>query len=333
MTSESPTVEVRTGPTKSNNFPLARTKPPAGFGEILSYCTYMATHGYRRHYDRKYKDSTIASRKRSLISLARKTNLLDPETVKAHIERAQLTASRKNKLIDDVNGFYKYLGLPFNTVYYPVEGHLPHVPLESDIDLLISKLGTKMAAFTQLDKETGARPGELWRLEWADADLDHNTLTINHPEKDSNPRKFGRLSGKLVAMLHRVRRPGKYVFHADDVSKDSFAYFGRLFFLERKRVASETGNERLLRVNWKSLRHFKGTTEYIKTKDIVHVMRVLGHKSIKNTMVYINLAGLDEDENYICKVATTKEERINLIEGGFAFVAKEGEEWYFRKRK
>ena len=46
----------------------------------------------------------------------------------------------KNKLIDDVNGFYKYLGLPFNTAYYPVEGRLPHVPLESDIDLLISKL-------------------------------------------------------------------------------------------------------------------------------------------------------------------------------------------------
>jgi hypothetical protein len=62
-------------------------------------------------------------------------------------------------------------------------------------------------------------------------------------------------------------------------------------------------------------------------------MRVLGHKSIKNTMIYINLAGLDEDENYVCKVATTKEERINLIEGGFTFVAKEGDEWYFRKRK
>ena len=88
-----------------------------------------------------------------------------------------------------------------------------------------------------------------------------------------------------------------------------------------------------MRVNWKSLRHFKGTTEHIRTKDIVHVIRVLGHKSIKNTMVYINLAGLDEDENYICKVAATKEERINLIEGGFIFVAKERKERYFRKRK
>ena len=73
-------------------------------------------------------------------------------------------------------------------------------------------------------------------------DLDHNTLTINHPEKDSNPRKFTKLSGKLVAMLQRVRRPGRYVFHVDDVSKNSFGYFERLFFLERKRIGAVTGN-------------------------------------------------------------------------------------------
>jgi site-specific recombinase XerC len=29
--------------------------------------------------------------------------------------------------------------------------------------------------------------------------------------------------------------------------------------------------------------------EYHKTKDIMHVKEVLGHKSIQNTMIYINL--------------------------------------------
>ena len=309
-------------------------QPVSGFGEILSYCMWMATHGYTtRHGDRRYRDSTIKSRKASLMSVGSNTKLLDPEQVKKYLEQAQLSPSRKNKIVDDITGFYRYLGTPFRGTYYPVEGRLPHVPLESDIDLLISKLGKKQAAFTQVIKETGARPGEVWRLEQADLDLDHHTLTINHPEKDSNPRKFTRVSDKLTALVLAVQEPGKFVFHADGAVKNSYIHFSRLFFLERKRVAEVTRNDRLLRVNWKSLRHFKGTSEYIRTKDLVHVMKVLGHKCIKNTMIYIDLAGLDDDENYVCKVATNKEERINLIEGGFTFVAKADEEWYFRKRR
>jgi len=280
-----------------------------------------------------YRESTITGRVKLLRSLARRVDLFDPEGVKGIIALLNVSEGRKEMLSYGYLGFCRQFNLPFTPLRYQRIEQLPFIPLESEIDQLIAAMGKRWATYLQMLKETGVRPGEAWRLEWTDLDLNNHTLTINHPEKDSNPRKFTKLSGKLVAMLQRVRRPGKYVFHADNVSKNSFAYFGRLFFLERKRVAGETGNERLLRVNWKSLRHFKGTTEYVRTKDIVHVMRVLGHKSIKNTMIYINLAGLDEDENYVCKVATTKEERINLIEGGFTFVAKEGDEWYFRKRK
>jgi len=72
--------------------------------------------------------------------------------------------------------------------------------------------------------------------------------------------------------------------------------------------------------------------EYHKTKDILHVMQLLGHKDIRNTLVYTHLVNFETDE-WICKVASTKEERTRLIEAGFAFVAKENTQWYFRKRK
>jgi site-specific recombinase XerD len=72
--------------------------------------------------------------------------------------------------------------------------------------------------------------------------------------------------------------------------------------------------------------------EYYKTRDILHVMRILGHKNIRNTLVYTHLISFEDDE-WICKVATTKEERVSLIEAGFTFIAKEGDEWYFKKRK
>jgi hypothetical protein len=72
--------------------------------------------------------------------------------------------------------------------------------------------------------------------------------------------------------------------------------------------------------------------EYHKTKDILHVMQLLGHKDIRNTLVYTHLVNLQNDE-WVCRVATSKEERVSLIESGFTFVAKEGDQWYFRKRK
>jgi hypothetical protein len=61
-------------------------------------------------------------------------------------------------------------------------------------------------------------------------------------------------------------------------------------------------------------------------------MQILGHKDIRNTLVYTHIVNFETDD-WICKVATTKQERISLIESGFTFVSKEGDQWYFRKRK
>lgn len=159
-------------------------------------------------------------------------------------------------------------------------------------------------------------------------------MRINNPEKGSNPREFKNRSSKLVAMLQSLKRPRKFVFHADNPSPKAYENFLHEFYTkQRKRIAKESGNDRLLRINFRSLRHFKGTSEYLRTRDIYHVKRVLGHKSIKNTEIYINIVGFDDTENYICKVAATKEERINLIEAGFEKVGNDGDEWYFRKRK
>ena len=45
----------------------------------------------------------------------------------------------------------------------------------------------------------------------------------------------------------------------------------------------------MLKITFHTARHWKGTMEYHKTKDIIHVKTVLGHKDIHNTMMYINL--------------------------------------------
>ncbi len=67
----------------------------------------------------------------------------------------------------------------------------------------------------------------------------------------------------------------------------------------------------------------QATMEYHKTKDILHVMRVLGHKSIKNTLHYTQLVDLGE-QDFVVKVAQTLEEAVKLLEGGFQFVTVTG---------
>ncbi len=75
---------------------------------------------------------------------------------------------------------------------------------------------------------------------------------------------------------------------------------------------------------------------YHQTKDLVYVMRFLGHKNILNTMRYIQLSKAlfkNEDEEYICKVANTIEDAKALIEVGFEYVCEFEDVKAFRKRK
>ncbi|MEM2889464.1 MAG: hypothetical protein QXR42_08365 [Candidatus Bathyarchaeia archaeon] len=82
-----------------------------------------------------------------------------------------------------------------------------------------------------------------------------------------------------------------------------------------------------------SLRHWKATMEYAKTRGILHVMRTLGHKNIKNTLIYMHLIEGLRDDEYICKVARTPEEIASLIEAVFEYVCEQGENKFFKKRK
>jgi hypothetical protein len=81
-----------------------------------------------------------------------------------------------------------------------------------------------------------------------------------------------------------------------------------------------------------TFRHWKATTEYAKTKDILRVMKMLGHKSIPNTLLYTQLVNFENDE-YCSANAKTVEEAQKLIEAGFEYVCNFGEIKLFRKRK
>jgi len=76
--------------------------------------------------------------------------------------------------------------------------------------------------------------------------------------------------------------------------------------------------------------------EYHKTKDLLHVQQRLGHKNVKNTMIYITLEqALFQQVNvqFTVKLANNVEEASKLVEVGFEYVCEYGDAKIFRKRK
>jgi len=77
--------------------------------------------------------------------------------------------------------------------------------------------------------------------------------------------------------------------------------------------------------------------EYHRTKDILHVKQLLGHKQIQNTMVYINLENAvfndKRNDEFAVRVAKNVTEACKLIESGFDYVTDMDGQKLFRKRK
>ena len=82
-----------------------------------------------------------------------------------------------------------------------------------------------------------------------------------------------------------------------------------------------------------TFRHWKATMEYARTKDILYVQRLLGHKSLKSTLRYTQLITLPQNEEYICEVAENVQGAEDLIEAGFEYVTDINGVKLFRKLK
>jgi integrase len=279
-----------------------------------------------------YRNSTCYFAVRTLKRLDRRCNILEPASAKRLLSNSNWSEGGKLRIAEELDRFYKYQGIKWDRPKYEKIDLLPHIPKEEDVNALVAGLPSRTAGtFCMLLKETGCRPGEAWQAEWTNLDLERNTIVIK-AEKGSRSREL-RISNNLVARLNMLPKNRKYVFH--DGSKEPIAGlkdFTRTFQKQRKRLADRLANPKLQLISFRTLRHFKGTMEYHRTKDIVHVQRLLGHKAISNTLRYIRLVDFPDDE-FACKVAKTVEEAKALVESGFDYVTDVEGYKLFRKRK
>jgi integrase len=261
----------------------------------------------------------------------RGANFYDPETVKDVIAKQTWSNGRKNNASDAYSGYLKMVGGKWNAPFYKKIRKLPFIPKETEIDQLIAGSSPRMAVFLQLLKETGARCGEIWQLNWLDIDFESKVVNIT-PEKNSNPR-ITHLSAKLLEMLeHLPRKYGERVFSLPTMRLDNFAVN---FQRQRKRTTNKIQNKRLLQIHFHTFRYWKGTMLYHETKDMYYVMQRLGHRNIANTFLYVQLdeALFQGEYEYVSKVAKTQQEICSLIEAGFDYVTDFQGSKIFKKRK
>jgi integrase len=147
------------------------------------------------------------------------------------------------------------------------------------------------------------------------------------PLKGSLPRILP-ISLKAIEMLKNSPKKSERIF-----ARVIYGTFDK----QRRNATKKLANPRILQIHFHTFRHWKATMEYHKTKDILYVKQLLGHKNIQNTLMYITIEkalfqhGLEEE--FHVRVAQKPEEIKAFLEAGFDYVLQKYGLAFFRKRK
>ncbi len=101
-------------------------------------------------------------------------------------------------------------------------------------------------------------------------------------------------------------------------------------------MARRLANPRVMKIVFTTFRHWKATMEYHKTKDILHVMQLLGHNSLRTTLIYIDIEKAtfkNTNDEFTIRVTDNLEEAVKFLEVGFEYVTDMAGKKVFRKRK
>jgi integrase len=296
---------------------VAGESPQDVKGKIVEFSFWMLKQGYSQ--------ATIKGRIKLLNRLLRLgANFNDEDSLKGTIAQQEWSVNRKVNAVDAYDSFLKWQGKSWTPPIYRRVRKLPFIPTEIELDQLIAGCSKKVATFLQLLKETGMRCGEACQLlNWTDIDLEQRLIRVT-PENGSNPRILP-ISVKLRDMFAGLPKVTDTVFGASDLMQ-------RNFNKQRKRLVFKLRNPRMSQITFHTFRHWKATMEYHKTRDILHVKEILGHKSLNSTMLYTQLISFNDDD-FTAAVAHSQEEACKLVESGFDFVCDFDGNKIFRKRK
>jgi integrase len=273
--------------------------------------------------------TTIDCKIKILKRLDKRLNLWDIEAFDRLIINSPWSNGFKNNAINAYADWCVSKGFECKRRKYKKEEKLPYIPSEKDLDDLIAGSGPKLAVFLQLLKESGFRPIEVTRLCPEDFDLEKQVCYLNQPAKGSLPRVF-KMSSRLTKMSSVIIAKTK---PKNPLWSGALEHIRRNYELQRREISVKLQNPNLLKISFRTFRHWKATMEYSRTKDILYVKQLLSHRRIENTLVYTHLLAFEKEDNYVVKVASTIEEFTSLLESGFEYVSDYEGKKILKKRK
>jgi integrase len=272
---------------------------------------------------------TILKRKQHLSRLVRDGADLDNcESVETTLTTADYKTPTKWLLVNAYRSYCKMFAIQWEPIRVKYQPKVPYIPTEEECKIFIAGLSKTLAIFCKTLFETGARRGELTKLEWQDIDGENCTISINHPEKGSNARTV-KVSRECTDLLYSLQKKyGTYVFNPRTRSIDGS------FQRQRARLAAKLQKPQFLKIHFHTFRHVRGTLDVHNHVPLFEVKERLGHKFIGNTEKYVHWNRQlyhDRNDRYYFAAVSTVEEAQKLIETGYEYVTDMQELKLFRK--
>jgi integrase len=239
-------------------------------------------------------------------------DLDNPDSVDAVLATKSLSPSSKLNHAKAYKSFTKAFKIKWEQPRFKYEPRQRFMPSELEIDQLIDACCGSGAVFLQILKDTACRTSEVMKLKWSDIDGEKNTVRIAG-EMGSITRSIP-VSARTIEMVNTLpKQQNEYLFN------QPIASFKRQFNHAKKKLAETLQNQRMRQIHPNSFRHWKAAMLYSKTKDICAVQRLLGQRSLKNTLVYVHLAyskDSDEKQNIIVKCPRCGSGPDNILRNG-----------------
>jgi len=285
---------------------------------IVNFSWYLKKNGR--------SEATIQTYTNLLRTLDKHGDLNNPESVKSVIAFHYKDKNTQRLACCAYDAYLKFVGGQWNKPQYKPEHKQAFIPTEEELRLAMN-CGTKESViYSMVLYETGARDNEAQRLEWTDLDQERMKVTVKASKNGDS--RITPISETLMNLLFSLPKGQETVFPKS--VKRTASFHNRMVTL-----AKIHDNPRFLKIHLHTFRHCKALREYHKTRDILHVMGILGHRNINTTYRYVRLYNQiykhQQQVKFVTKIASTKEQRCELINDSWDLVEKEGEDWYFKK--
>jgi integrase len=277
-----------------------------------------------------YEDTTIREVAKRLKRLQNNSLLVAPESIKTYIASLKCSNGYKESLIETYDIYMRSIGQKWNKPFYQRYDKMPKIPVEEKLNMLISHANQRMALFLSISKDLGTRPIELTWLKIKDINLENGIVNITGAKHTVG--RNGKIKPNTLEMLKAYINKKKLV--QDDIlfscTSDNIS---EQYRRQRNTLADKLKDPTLRQIRLYDFRHFKASMEYHKTKDLLHVKALLGHRDLRTTLRYTQLLETLGNDEYYCKAATSIKEATDLIENGFEYVTEIEGTKLFRKRK